>query len=582
MADLLNKPEPFRRGQSELSASALNMLRNGMLRQVRGNGNSNVSYYGDRVTVGSNAAIPFLSDISNYIAQFVVIDEDYDTLTVAPFTQPVDDDDLWTPQTYDEDLGQDSLVTLKVAKPWALQREPWDGKTVEVNGESTIYNYGTVGERVASVGLVNFDESITPSYYLGDIIHCVRLPSGLYDDISEDVPIAWMDMNTTGRTWKRETVVVLPSAIGAIVDSDQVYWEPVGFNIGTDLIYVNANDPLADGGIIHSLQVDYEVSWTGKRLSVTVKNGMLVFKHNSPTGLFNRRFFLPRGQDVHIGNYAGWVINFIYEYTGIGEGFWRMQSFSWPRLGAHTTNNDTGDSSYSVEDYLKFEGELRIDQASGLKFEDDSSGPFDRYSKLSAQNVSATHAGVVNLVNQNLGAGYKSVEVLVLTPDTATYNPTTGPSADMTSVQLFADGSARGWVAATNVAASTIEGYYHGFSAQAYKITPLTPTHPSSWTNSIIIRGYNSGGISYIQILDELTGHAIAQFYDSPSGFPISGTHTDARFTCSNIRAGHYYVDVIGLGAVIGATGTLNGAAVNSGIITSLTNALSPNAGTLP
>lgn len=155
MPQLDNKPDPFRRGQEQLSAEALNMIVRAVLRQLRGGGDNLVSYYNDRVVVSSKDSLPNSVHPGNFYAQFVVLEEFDDYLLCAPYFPP-QHNGTWTPQTYDADLGQDSIVKVYVAKPYNLQRTPWDNRFIaaqvgvrpqETGNLLSSFTYVNIGER---------------------------------------------------------------------------------------------------------------------------------------------------------------------------------------------------------------------------------------------------------------------------------------------------------------------------------------------------------------------------------------------------------------------------------------------------
>jgi hypothetical protein len=195
MGFLEQKPEPFRAGALALSAEALNKLVRTALREIRGGQSTDVSYYGDRVTIKSTEVNPQLDDVTNYLAQFVVLQEYADYLLCVPFTQPTNDDG-WLPQVYNASLNPNPLMPVYVAKPYLLQQTPWSGQTVEVNGESILYTYTGVGVRLANV----ISQQISPNYFPGDVILAVRTLTG-YSSPNGNGPITWMDLNLGARIW---------------------------------------------------------------------------------------------------------------------------------------------------------------------------------------------------------------------------------------------------------------------------------------------------------------------------------------------------------------------------------------------
>jgi hypothetical protein len=210
MSFLDKKPEPFRRGQDgPLSARVMNEIIRAVIRQIRGGNETDVGYYGDRLTVESQHNQGYLSQLANYFMQWTVLSEVEDALLCTPFQQPADNVS-WLPQYYYPDNGQTpqgQLVTnFFVAKPYQLQQTPWNGKQVTLNGQLISFNYTGIGTRtVTSVNttpIISEMQVIVPDYMPGDVIFAVRVPTG-YMDFNLNVPIAWMDINTAARAWAK-------------------------------------------------------------------------------------------------------------------------------------------------------------------------------------------------------------------------------------------------------------------------------------------------------------------------------------------------------------------------------------------
>ncbi len=198
MAQLEPKPDPFKPGQQNISAESLNKIVRAVVRQVRGGGGTDVSYYGDRVIVSSKDSKPTVQGISNYVAQFTVVKEFKDYLLCIGFFQPINEDGISSPQLYDAVIDPANIQRVYVAKPYILQQTPWDGKTVD--GKLITYtglaarNYGTTAQ------------TITPKYIAGDVILATKATSGYYDP-DNDHPVAWMDVNSAGRSWMASTAI---------------------------------------------------------------------------------------------------------------------------------------------------------------------------------------------------------------------------------------------------------------------------------------------------------------------------------------------------------------------------------------
>lgn len=205
MPILEEKPEPFRRQtpgrmtQPPLSAEALNKVRDLPPTQIRGGKGINVSDYGDRVSLARSGPVAGLPDVNNYVTQFVVLQEFPDYLLCVPFQPKTDSHGNWIPQPYDKTLGQDSVAQLYVAKPYLLQKTPWGGKTVTINGVDTTYAYSSdLDKRTATTNSGVVTETYRP-YAPGEVISAVALGDGL--DGADSQLITWEDLNCGGRAW---------------------------------------------------------------------------------------------------------------------------------------------------------------------------------------------------------------------------------------------------------------------------------------------------------------------------------------------------------------------------------------------
>src|SRR4051812_23067072 len=99
-------PEPFRPGDDLPSSAELNDIVRAVIRQIRGGRNSSVSYFGDRVTVGSQSLTPTLPAAENYIQQFVILQEYDDYLKCAIYHQPVNEEgSAWLTPDYLQSLS---------------------------------------------------------------------------------------------------------------------------------------------------------------------------------------------------------------------------------------------------------------------------------------------------------------------------------------------------------------------------------------------------------------------------------------------------------------------------------------------
>lgn len=251
MPELGNKPPPFREGSSQISAEALNYLRQLGLRQIRGSENASVSDYGDRVSVVSRHTQAQLPETANYVMQMVVVEDEDDFILCVPFILPAEDkttsDARWVPQKYDSNLEQDNDFPVRVAKPYILQKTPWNNKTVTLNGQVVSLGFpvgGNVGTRTATIAGQAVQEQITPSYFPGDLIQAVRTPTG-YIDTKYNVPVVWMDLNSAGRVW---TPIVGGGGVVALLNADSrrlVTW--AGLNIAGNTSPNGSSGPIVWG-----------------------------------------------------------------------------------------------------------------------------------------------------------------------------------------------------------------------------------------------------------------------------------------------------------------------------------------------
>lgn len=202
MPHLPEKPAPLKAGDEQISASQFNRGFQMVPRHVAGAGGTEVEYYGDRMMIRTPKSAPNLPDISAYIATLVVLEELNDCLKCAGFRTPVDGGGLWTFQEYDATLEATADFVCYVAKPYILQKSPWNGQTL--NG-TTYSAYTLPGERTATTGGDAVQELIHPAYFPGDIIKAVKGVTGLYDP--DGVLIIWQDENEAARRWQGPFVV---------------------------------------------------------------------------------------------------------------------------------------------------------------------------------------------------------------------------------------------------------------------------------------------------------------------------------------------------------------------------------------
>ena len=199
-----------------ISAGLLKQIIDACVRQIRGGDGTNINYYGDRVVVETNETGPTITDPTTYTARFSVLQEMDDYLICSSYTQAVQDE-LWVPQVYSSTLNAGSNTIYYVAKPFMLQKVPWDKQTVDLDDTPTTYAYTGIGQRTAN----GIAQSIQVPYFPGDVIVATRVLTGIYgptvfsSQLQQQVPgqpIMWMDLNTAGRAW---IDLVTSSAAGA-------------------------------------------------------------------------------------------------------------------------------------------------------------------------------------------------------------------------------------------------------------------------------------------------------------------------------------------------------------------------------
>ena len=99
------------------------------------------------------------------------------------------------------------LMDVPVAKPYLLQKTPWDGKRQVVDGKQVQYTYEDNGTREAKATIddeeVTETQKITPDYFVGDVISVERISALKPLQVTTDSgdPVVLLDQNTGGRTW---------------------------------------------------------------------------------------------------------------------------------------------------------------------------------------------------------------------------------------------------------------------------------------------------------------------------------------------------------------------------------------------
>jgi hypothetical protein len=132
---------------------------------------------------------------------------------VAVEVEAIDADKLQTRRvTYTSDVSPGLPVMhdprMDVAKPWTLQRSRYDGQTIDypdTGGQSITYTYTADNRRTANDGTNSEAQVITPAYHVGEILLALYVPTGVLGLAGNDLPLHWMDANTAGRQWARES-----------------------------------------------------------------------------------------------------------------------------------------------------------------------------------------------------------------------------------------------------------------------------------------------------------------------------------------------------------------------------------------
>ncbi len=94
---------------------------------------------------------------------------------------------------------------LWVAKPYTLQRTPWDGQQITYNGTPVVLVYTLNGRTVTNLNDPEEVEQqvLVPDYVAGEWITVWRTETGFTD--SQGEPVIWQDLNTAGRAWAYDT-----------------------------------------------------------------------------------------------------------------------------------------------------------------------------------------------------------------------------------------------------------------------------------------------------------------------------------------------------------------------------------------
>lgn len=96
------------------------------------------------------------------------------------------------------DRADGSESGVKIAKPYKLQRSPWDGNSAIIDGNAIHYTYNTDVKRTATTsgGLVEI-QVVVPRYLVDDEIFACQADTGVSG-------VEWQDLNADGRAWARK------------------------------------------------------------------------------------------------------------------------------------------------------------------------------------------------------------------------------------------------------------------------------------------------------------------------------------------------------------------------------------------
>lgn len=250
MSFLAGKPDAFQAGAFKLSTKDLNQIMRLCLRQIRGIGPISVDYFGDRVTIGIKDERPRLPDVTNYVAQYRVLEEFDDCLLCEVCVPPNNETDLTSEMYEAEPIIESIGGQVWVTKPFWLQRTPWDGQAIDFFGQPGVFSYTGLGERTATLeDETTVDQVITPSYVPGDIIFAAKLSTGILV-ADTDQPIAWTDINTAGRTWE---TLGSGGISGSGTFSYLPQWTPDGNTLGDSYLSQNSSEPI--------VRMDDDVGW---------------------------------------------------------------------------------------------------------------------------------------------------------------------------------------------------------------------------------------------------------------------------------------------------------------------------------
>lgn len=241
---LADKPEWFKPGEDQISAGALNKIVAAVVRHIGGGRDLSVQYYGDRIVIDNQMAMPYRRDVTDYVVKLVVRQEFDDYLRCMPFVQPpgsASHPGTWSPYIYGHIQGQmpsgwDMYLTnlnqveVYVAKPYELQRTPWDGPERGAFGfgisssslntgyppARRLYEYKSMNRRVSrplngyntgNAWQNEIDYQVIEQPYIIDSVIEARAGVTGYHTLDAEgrhIPVTWTDINAAGRSWQSE------------------------------------------------------------------------------------------------------------------------------------------------------------------------------------------------------------------------------------------------------------------------------------------------------------------------------------------------------------------------------------------
>jgi hypothetical protein len=133
----------------------------------------------------------------------MVYSEQDDYVTCSIWQVPYGADGFTIPQIYNPPVDTPN-TPYYIAKPFLLQKTPWDGRNAVVNGVTIHFQYVSIGQRtLTSSGINPITQYIVPNYMPGDIIKAARCITAVVNPDSNGPKIVWLDLNTAGRIWSR-------------------------------------------------------------------------------------------------------------------------------------------------------------------------------------------------------------------------------------------------------------------------------------------------------------------------------------------------------------------------------------------